>query len=424
MKILKKWQNSANYWQVMVSVCALMVLIVLGFCSSSKSIYIAPVCNALGISRSAFAINDCLRYISTAVVNIFFGTLIAKFGSKKLILAGFVSLIVSMLIYSQSTNVFGFCMGGMLLGVGLAWTTTTMVGSVVDKWCQKNKGTIMGVILATNGIGATIAVQILTPVIYETQNPFGYRKAYILVSAILLVVAVIVMVFFKDKPDNDECFEKNAVIQPNDIPHRSGKSFAIPQKAYFYAALVCIFFTGMILQSINGIVAPMLGDLGFESSYVATILSVSSLILALSKFTTGFMCDRMGVKKTSLSCFVMALISMILLFNANPSTIGKLIAMVYAVLSSFALPLETIMLPIYAKEFSDKDNFNKILGVFVSVNTAGYAVGAPVANLCYDILGSYNVVLYISCALIVLDAVVMHMAISKANKDKNLCTIG
>jgi len=63
--------------------------------------------------------------------------LIAKFGAKKLILAGFASLIASMLIYSQSTNVFGFYIGGIFLGIGLSWTTTTMVGSVINKWCKK-----------------------------------------------------------------------------------------------------------------------------------------------------------------------------------------------------------------------------------------------------------------------------------------------
>ena len=416
MKFLKKWQNNHNYWWVIVSVCALMVLTVLGFCSSSKSIYIAPVCKALGISRSAFAVNDCLRYISTAIVNMFFGALIAKFGAKKLILAGFASLIASMLMYSQSTTVWGFYIGGILLGVGISWTTTTMVGAVVNKWCKKNKGTIMGIILATNGIGATVAIQILTPIIYQAQNPFGYRKSYILVSAILFAVAVIVMVFFKNKPSED-CHEEDANSKENVSAKENGTS-DIFKKAYFYAAMVCIFFTGMILQSINGIVAPMLSDLGFDSSYVATVLSVSSLILALSKFTTGFMCDHLGVKKTSLSCFAMALTAMILLLNANTTAMGKVIAMLYAILSPFALPLETIMLPIYAKEFSGKGSFNKTLGIFVSANTAGYAVGAPVANLCYDILGSYDMVLYISCVIIALDALVMHGAINRANRDK------
>lgn len=147
-----------DYKWVIVGLSFLMVLTALGFCSSSKSLYIAPICEALGISRSTFSINDSCRFITTAIINIFFGSLIAKFGAKKLIGAGFVCLIASMLIYSFATNVYVFYVGGVFLGLGLAWTTTTMVGAVVNRWCKENKGTIMGAILASNGIGAAIAM--------------------------------------------------------------------------------------------------------------------------------------------------------------------------------------------------------------------------------------------------------------------------
>ena len=387
-----------------------MVLTVLGFCSSSKSIYISPICEALGISRSAFSLNDSCRYIATSVVNIFFGVLIAKFGAKKLILAGFICLIASMLIYSQSTSVFGFYIGGIFLGIGLSWTTTTMVGAVVNKWCAKNKGTIMGVVLASNGIGAAIAIQILTPFIYDNANPFGYRTAYRLVGVILLVIAVIMMIFFKNEPEEKVFLEEKAKFKHNDIEHPKTL-----KKVYFYSSVICIFFTGMILQGVSGIVAPMLSDLGIHSSFVAAVLSVNSLVLTLSKFSIGFMCDRMGVKNTSLICFFAAFLSMVLLLISNPTTAGKFAAMAYGVISPFALPLETIMLPIYANEFSSPNSFNKILGIFVSVNTAGYAVGAPVANLCYDIVGSYNILLYISCILVIFTAVIMRIAINAAH---------
>ena len=417
MKLLKKWQNSPNYCWVIVFVCCLMVLTVLGFCSSSKSIYISPICEALGISRGAFSINDSCRYISTSVVNIFFGTLIAKFGAKKLILAGFASLIASMLIYSQSTNVIGFYIGGIFLGIGLSWTTTTMVGSVVNRWCAKNKGTIMGIVLSSNGIGATIAIQILTPIIYENGNPFGYRTSYRLIAVILLVVAVIMMIFFKNRPNkNMFILEEDAQANQNEKISDDKNLPKLSKKAYFYTAAICIFFTGMILQGVSGIAAPMLGDLGLKSSYVATVLSVHSLTLTLSKFSTGFMCDRIGTKKTSLICFFAAFLAMFLLLNSSPTQAGKIAAMAYGVLSPFALPLETIMLPIYAKEFSNKNTFNKTLGIFVSVNTAGYAVGAPVANLCYDITGSYDNMLYVSCILIVFTAITMQISITKAHK--------
>ena len=411
-------KNKINYSWVIVGISALMVLTVLGFCSSAKSIYIAPICEALGISRSAFSINDSCRYVTTAVVNIFFGALIAKFGAKKLILAGFASLIASMLIYAQSTNVFGFYIGGIFLGIGISWTTTTMVGAVVNKWCKKNKGTIMGAILASNGVGAALAMQILTPIIYQEGTLFGYRDSYRLVAVILLVVAIIMLIFFKNQPNKTD---------ENTDTNKSGKSLdksaqsEIFKQGYFYVGAVCIFFTGMILQGVSGIAAPLLKDTGIHSSYVATVLSTHSLVLTLSKFSTGFIYDRSGIKKTSMICFVASLFAMAFLLASGPSSAGKVAAMIYGVISPFALPLETVMLPLYAREFAGEKHFNKILGIFASVNTAGFAVGAPVANLCFDIMGNYNLFICASCVVIVATAFAMQFAITRAQKNKKAC---
>ena len=72
-----------------------------------------------------------------------------------------------------------------LLGLGLAWTTTTMVGSIVHRWCPAHAGKIMGQILAANGVGGAVATQIVTPIIYAPGDAFGYRNAYKLVALIL-----------------------------------------------------------------------------------------------------------------------------------------------------------------------------------------------------------------------------------------------
>ena len=73
-----------------------------------------------------------------------------------------------------------FCIGGILLGLGFSCTTTTMVGSIINKWCCESKGTIMGAVLAANGIGGAIAIQIITPV--TETGVFGYRNACRLIA--------------------------------------------------------------------------------------------------------------------------------------------------------------------------------------------------------------------------------------------------
>jgi len=398
----------------------LMVFTVLGFCSSSKSLYTAAVTEALEISRSTFALNDSCRYLTTSVINVFFGALIARFGERKLIGAGFLSLIVSMLLYSVGTNVFVFCLGGVFLGLGLSWTTTTMVGAIVGKRFKNNRGTVMGAILASNGIGAALAMQILSPVIYREGNPFGYRDAYRLVAIILLAVGAVVLILMRKIPGQEE--KENA--EAAKTKKKRGQSWSgIPypkakKKAYFYGALVCIFLTGMILQGTGGIAAPLLRDVGLDESYVATVLSCHSLALTGFKFAVGFLYDRLGLRVTSGICYGTSILVMILLASITASPTGMVLAMFYGILSSLALPLETIMLPIFASDLFGEHSYPKILGLFVSVNTAGYALGAPITNLCYDWTGNYNVAIYIACGLMAAVSVGMQFIISAASREK------
>lgn len=403
-----------DYKWIIVALSFLMVMICLGFCSSPKSLFISPVTKALGIDRGLFSINDSMRFISTAVINIFFGTLINRFGAKKLICAGFICLISSQLIYSFATNVFVFYIGGILLGLGLSWTTTTMVGSIVNKWCSESKGTIMGAVLAANGVGGAIAIQIITPII--ESGDFGYRAAYRCVAVILAVVCTVIMIFFKNSP-------KNSADEKTDVPKKKSRgrdwigiaySDAV-KMPYFYLTLVCIFLTGLTLQSVTGVSAAHMKDTGLDPAYVGTVLSIHSLVLAGFKFLTGFMYDKFGLRTTVNVCSITAVIVMVLLSMLTNSLIGKIFAMIYGIFSSLALPLETIMLPIYAGDLFGQKSFNKVLGIFVSVNTAGYAVGAPMINLIFDKFGTYNPG-FILCAVLMVGIIIaMQFIISRAH---------
>lgn len=404
-----------NYKWVMVALCFLMVGVSLGFCSSPGQLYISAITEALDIPRSAYTVTNSFRYVATAVVNLFFGTLISHFGPKKLIFAGFTSLILANVIYSFANTLPVFYIGGIFLGIGFSWTTTTMVGYVVNVWCRENKGTVMGAILASNGVFGAVAMQLITHIMYRNDDPFGYRNAYRTVSLILVVIAVLVLVFFRTSPNDTD----TSNVSKKKSRGRSWEGIEYSnavKKAYFYLALVCIFLTGMTLQGISGISAPHMKDVGLSPEYVATVLSIHSISLSFFKFLTGFLYDRFGLRITSGICYVTSAAVMIALACVTDSPTGKVLAMIYGVFSSLALPLETIMLPIFAGDLFGEKSFNKILGILVSVNTAGYALGSPISNLCYDLTGSYNISLYVGIALIVVITAIMQYVITSANK--------
>lgn len=407
-------KKKIGYTPVIVGLCFLMVFTCLGFCSSPKSLYIVPVTEALGIDRSTYSWNDSCRFIATSVVNVFFGTLMNHFGPRKLIAAGFVALAASSLIYATATNVLMIYLGGCLLGIGLSWTTTTMVGSVVNRWCFEKKGTIMGAILAANGLGGALATQIVSPIIESGAD--GYRKAYFVVAIILLSVGTLVTVFFRDKP-------KDSVVAKHDVSKHSNKKNAheglefdqAKKKAFFYIAAVCIFITGLVLQGITGVAAAHLKDAGLDAGFVATVLSFHSLALAVFKFLTGIIYDKFGLRVTTSVCCITAVAVMIFLALVTNTAIGMIFAVIYGIFSALALPLETIMLPIYASDLFGERSFNQVLGIFVSVNTAGYALGAPLINMCFDVFGEYTPGFYVGAVLMLFVTIGINVVISLAH---------
>ena len=83
-----------RYTRVIIVLCFLMIFTALGFASSTRSLFVVPVTGALGIERSVYSVTDTLRFVSTSVVNLFFGVLIARFGARRLIGAGFFLLVL------------------------------------------------------------------------------------------------------------------------------------------------------------------------------------------------------------------------------------------------------------------------------------------------------------------------------------------
>lgn len=412
-------EKKFDYKWVIVVLSFLMVCLSLGFASSTKGLFLKPVTEYLGVSRSVYSINDSCRYVATALINLAFGSMVAKYGPKKLIVAGVFSLIIAMLIYSFASSVYLFYVAGAFLGIGFSWTSTTMVGYVVNVWCRENKGTIMGAILASNGIGGAIAMQIVSPIISSSAT--GYKNAYLLIAATLTVLLVLLVIFFKDKPKNSEGELSKELGKGKKKRGQEwvGIDFKVLiKKWWFYLALVCVFFTGFVLQGITGISAAHMGDVGLASAFVATVMSAHSIALACFKFLTGFIYDKFGLRITMSVCSIAAIVVMILLSLVTNSTTGMVFAMCYGVLSSLALPLETIMLPIYASDLFGQKSYGKVLGIVVAVNVAGYALGSPIVNLVYSLTSSYMIALYGAAIVMAFVIIGMNVVISKAKKER------
>ena len=411
-----------EYKWVILALCFLMVFICLGFCSSTKSLYLDVITKAMNIPRTQFAFNDSARFISSAIVNLFFGTLIYRYGVRKLTAFGFIMLIASMLTYAFAPNVIVFCLGGAFLGIGLTFTTTTMASSVIRRWFNKDIGKYTGIVLAANGVGGAVATQILSPLI-ESKTPImgrpGYQVSYLLVAVILLILAIVVVSFLRERP-------KDASITPT----RAGKKKArgsswvgmdfqtAKKKPYFYIVILIVFITGFSVQGISGVYKAHMRDVGLDSALVTNIISVFSLVFTAAKILVGVIYDKYNLRKVLIVCEGAAITSFLVLAFITPTTTGAILGFVYAVAFAFAMPLETLVIPLIANDLFGNANYDKILGFLIAANYSGYALGAPIVNLCFDILGTYKPVLLILAAVMLASFVVFQFVITASNKEK------
>jgi len=383
-------KSKFSYQWVIVGCCFLMIFAALGFGSTPRKLYMVAVPKALGLDYGPYSFTDTFRYVSTAIINFFFGALIVRFGPRKLIGSGFVLLALSSLVYSCAEGLPGVYLGGALLGAGLTMTSTTMSSYVINLWCKEHKGTITGLVLCANGLGGALAMQVLSPII--SQSAFGYRNAYRLVALIMLTVGALIVMFFRDTPADGKLAapgKKQAKTSWEGVTVRQAL-----RRPYFYASAVCVFLTGMVLQSIVGSDANHLAHAGLDSAFIASVLSINALVLSGSKFLVGVLYDRVGLKKTLLICNFAALTTLGLLILATYPATGRAAAIGYSVLSALALPLETIMIPLLTAELYGQRSFAQMLGVVSAINTLGFSFGPPITNFIFDAIGSYTPVFW------------------------------
>lgn len=395
----------------------LMIAAGLGLCSSGRATYLTAICDALNLKRGSFALSDTIRYVVTTIANIYFGKSIARFGTKKLIVAGFICLICFAFISSVATNLAGFYIASIFLGFGICWTGTTMASTIVNMWCTKNKGMFTGAVLASNGIAAAIAIQILSPIIFEEGNPFGYRNAYRLTCLLIAIVLVLILVFYREKgTEQDSQAGKNK--KTRGVGWVGMDYTDVVKKPYFYITIACMFLTGLYLQGIGNIATPHLYDVKIPVSTVALITSTSMILLTVGKFSTGIMYDHIGMRITMNICFACSIISLVSLVLVSNSPLGIAFAYARTVFSAFAMPLETVMVPLFASELFGNRPFGKIVGLFAAASTAGFAVGAPLGNIIFDFFGSYNVAFALFGLVAAFVTIAMHFVLNAANRDR------
>ena len=374
-----------EYKWIILVLCFLMLFFCAGFCCGNKGLYLAAITDALDIKRGVYTLTETFSQIASAVTSLFFGILIYRFGAKALVGVGTALACIAFYIYSVTDSIFGFYIGATLLGIGLCFLGTSMASTLIKRWFSADMGKFTGLVLAANGFGSALSAKIVSPMLYDPADPFGYRNVYKMFIPILIVLGLIFIIFLRNQPANGSNTPDAAPVKKQTQNH--GKSNTKNPVFYFICISTFLFF--MLIQSIYGTYAAYMKDVGLGDGNIATVASILTISFAAAKLLVGVIYDKTGLKPVLAMCqfsFVIAVILLIFLqFYANP-----FLAIIFALFMALSMPLETVCLSFIATDFFDQGAFEKTMGIFAAVGSAGAAVGSPVINFFFDITGTYT----------------------------------
>ena len=407
-----------DYKWVILVVCFLMELICLGFCSSNVGLYTKAVTEALNIKRSVYSFSSSIRYIVQVVTALYFGACVKRFGVRKMVCVGLLSLGGSVLIRACATQFYHLYISGALWGLGIVFSGGTMAGTIVRRWFHQDVGRYTGIVMSANGIGGAIAAQIISPLI-NNGEVFGYRKAYLLSAVVTFAIGIVVMLFLREQPEDAPAEQPAGGKKKPRGARWVGIDYAVAKKKpYFCAIAAMVFLTGISLQSIGNISIVYMTDLGLPASFTATCATVSSLCLTCSKIVVGTSYDKRGLRFALLMCQISAMSAFVLKALLTNSMLGMVMAMVATALSAVALPLETVMIPLISNELFGSASYDRVLGVFMAMNSLGLCLGSPLGDLYYDLFGTYRPCFWFFTVLMAVIAVGYRFAIRAALRDK------
>ena len=411
-------KSRLDYKWIILITCFLMELLCLGFCSSNTGLYTKAVTEALHIKRSVYSLNQSIRYIVQVVTALYFGTLIHKLGIKKMVCLGLISLTGSVVIRAYAAEVYHLYIGSAFWGFGMVLVGSTMASTIVRRWFHKDVGRYTGIVMSANGIGGAIAAQIISPII-NNGEVFGYRKAYLLSSAVAFAISVFIMIFLREQPEEGPAIQETTrKKQPKGNLWEGLPYETVRKRPYFYMTAALIFLNGISMQSVGSITLVYMTDLGIPSGFIATIATVSSLCLTFSKVLVGMIYDRKGLRFTLLLCQSAGVLAFLLKAVMTNSVLGMIFAMSATVIMTLASPMETVMVPLLTGDLFGTQAYYKVLGVFTAMNSMGLCLGSPLGDLYYDFFGTYKPCFWFFTVLLFATIVAYRFVIRAAYRDK------
>jgi len=258
--------------------------------------FFLPIAEDLGFSRSLLAGIVAIGMLCYGLAMPLAGYLVARFGTRFVLLTGMTIVVLSSIgsVYARTPWTFFFAFG-VLLSVGLAFTSPVSVTPIISRWFTRQRG--MALFFLSTGSMAGIAV--MTPVLTVAIEAVGWQTTLVGYSIIFACLAVPIALFV---------MRENAPAQTDTLPNQAGASGAIHVAAAATAVMtmaqavrtvsfwkICLglFTCGFSMNLLGTHGMPMLMDHGFDATSSSFGIGLIGLVAIFSTLVRGRLADKL-----------------------------------------------------------------------------------------------------------------------------------
>ncbi len=393
-------------WWIVV-VCTLIMGTFFTLLLSCLSLFTVPICEDLGISRSAFSTFSTILSVMGMILSPVAGKLCATKNTRMIMTGTLIIGVIGYIGISFVQNVGLLYALAVIIGFGSSFCTTVPIAVILTRWFVKARGTAMSITFAGSSVGAMILSPIISKIIADTSWRAAIRYLGI---GMLVVLVPLVFLIIRTKPEDkglkalgeDEAPAAGTGSAPaNDIGLPLGK---LQRKPIFWIYVLAIFIMLLTMGAMYHMAAHV--SIIVDAAAAAKFVSIFSLIAIFGKLLMGAVFDKSLTGGILLGTVSMALCFVFLLIAKN-FTMLLPVALFYGLGSAHA----TIFPPTLTGRFFGSKYYGEIFGFVNSFASLSMAVNGLVMAALFDATGTYTLAWIFGLAAAILATVLLFVSL-------------
>ena len=356
-----------------------------------------------GWSRAAISGAASLAFLMMGLGGVIAGKMNDRIGPKVIIVASGILLGIGYLLMSRLQALWQlYLLYGVLVGIGFS-THDVITLSTVARWFIKRRGMMSGIVKVGTGSGQFLMPLIATLLI----TAYGWRNSYLIISAVVLVIFVVVAQVLSRDPQGIGLFpdgDSNESCDNGNRPREESVTLrAAARTGQFWIICIAEFAIFFCLLTVIVHIVPHAMDLELTPPTAVGVLSTIGFVSMLGRIVIGTANDKIGGKRSLVICFILLLCSLFWLHVASEAWMLFLFAVIYGFAHGGFF---TVMSPMIA-EFFGTGSHGVLFGMVLASGTLGGAAGPLMAGRAFDVTGSYRIAFLVLTLLAVIGFVLI-----------------